>query len=79
METCNLFFIAFGGVLLSELLILLNIHRVIKVPEQETLRPGGEVKPRLNRLQIIRLAMAGSIVMILVVFYFLLSQEGCIG
>lgn len=78
MDNCQLYFVVFGLLLVSEMMLLLNIHRIIKLPEAETVRPGGEVKPGPSRLQIIRLAMAGSIVMIIVVFFFLLSQQGCL-
>ncbi len=78
MDNCTLYLMVLGLLVFSELMILLNIHRIVKPPENEMVNTGGEVKPGPSRLQFLRMAMGASIVMIVAVFLFLLSQEGCL-
>lgn len=79
MDNCSVYFIALGVVVFSELMVLLNVHRLVPSAEKETVMPGGQVKPGPSRVQFLRMAIGGSIVMVLAVFLFLLSQEGCLG
>lgn len=78
MDTCTLLYLVFGLVLFSEVIILLNIHRVVKVSDRERTTEGGEVKRGLNRLQLIRMAILSSIMMMVVIFGFVLNEQGCL-
>jgi hypothetical protein len=78
MDTCTVFFLAFGLFLFTELMLFLNLHRIVKVPEADLAMQGGEVQRGLNRLQIMRLAVGSSILIRGAVFAFLLMQEGCL-
>lgn len=77
MDTCTLLPIVGVIVVMAEIFLMLNIHRLVKEPSQQEVLPGGEVKPGLSRVQILRLAMAASIVMLVVIFAFILNTQGC--
>jgi hypothetical protein len=79
MDNCSVYFIALGVVVFSELMILLNVHRLVKPSEGDAVKQGGELKPGPSKVQFMRMALGASIVMIIAVFLFLLSQEGCLG
>ena len=77
MDTCSLYFAVFGFFLFTELMLFLNLHRFVKVPDADLAMQGGEVQQGLNRLQVMRLAVGSSILIMGAVFAFLLMQEGC--
>lgn len=78
-DTCTLYFVMLGALIFSEVTLLLNIHRFIRVPEPEMVQQGGEVKPGLNRVQVLRLAIGLALILMIGVFGYFLTQEGCLG
>jgi hypothetical protein len=78
MDTCTIFYVAFGTFLVSEVILLLNLHRLVRVPKKDLVMQGGKVQRGLNPLQMMRLALGISILVLCGVFVFLLKQEGCI-
>lgn len=77
-DTCTLYFVILGALIFSEVTLLLNIHRFIKVPERENVREGGEVAPGLNRVQVLRLVIGIALLVMIGVFGYFLTQEGCL-
>ncbi|MCW5963165.1 MAG: hypothetical protein KIT83_03925 [Bryobacterales bacterium] len=77
MDSCALLPIVGAIVVMTEVALMLNIHRVVKEPEQQNVLPGGEVKPGLSRVQILRFAIGSSIVMLVVIFAFVMNTQGC--
>jgi|GEM_PF-2736158 len=77
MNICQTYLIAAAFVVVTDLAILMNVHRLFPPDVKELVQHGGEVAKGLNKVQVIRLALMVSIVTIIGMFAFLMMQEGC--
>ncbi len=77
-DTCTLYFVMLGALIFSELTLLLNIHRFVKEPERERVQEGGEVARGLSRVQIMRIAIGFALILMIGMFGYFLTQEGCL-
>lgn len=78
-DNCTMFFAVFGATVFAEFLILLNIHRFVKIPEKDLVMSGGKVQSGLNRVQLLRVVLGISLIAMIGMFAFFLSQQGCLG
>lgn len=78
METCDLYLMVLGFVLVGDFVVFLLLPRLIKRPAHDPLASGGELRPQQNPLTILRASIILSMVVIAGVFFFLLSQNGCL-
>ncbi len=79
MDTCGIYLLALGFVLLGDLVILLNAHRIVTARPEDPLATGGEVKSQMNPLKVVRMAVGLSMFTVIGIFAFLLNQQGCLG
>lgn len=79
MDTCGIYLLALGFVLLGDLVILLNAHRIVTARPEDPLATGGEVKSQMNPLKVVRMAVGLSMSTVIGIFAFLLNQQGCLG
>lgn len=79
MNTCGIFYLALGMLILGDAVIFLNVHRLVKAPAEDAALPAGRTSPRERQIMVIRLAVAMSVLAALAVFGYLLSRQGCLG
>ncbi|MDZ7637003.1 MAG: hypothetical protein U5J83_01895 [Bryobacterales bacterium] len=79
MGTCEIYFLALGMIVLGDVAIMLNAHRFVKAPADDSLRhPEAGSSPRNRQLAIIRFAIGMSLVTVVGIFLYLLAQKGCL-
>ena len=79
MQTCGIYLLALGFVLLGDLVILLNAHRFVTAKPEGPLASGSEVKAQSNPLKVVRMAVGLSMFTAIGIFAFLLNRQGCLG
>jgi hypothetical protein len=79
METCDLYLLVLGLILVGDFTVFLLLPRLIKRPAPDPRASGAEVTPQQNPVVIVRAAIVLSMFIIAGVFVFLLSQNGCLG
>jgi hypothetical protein len=78
-DTCTLYFVMLGALIFSEVTLLLNIHRFIRVSEREMVEQSGKVVPGPNRVQVLRIAIGLALVGMIGIFGYFLTRDGCLG
>jgi hypothetical protein len=79
METCDLYLLVLGLILVGDFTVFLLLPRLIKRPTSDPRASGAEPTPQQNPVVIVRGAIVLSMFIIAGVFFFLLSQNGCLG
>jgi len=78
MDNCLLLMMVALAAVTAEILLLLNVHRFVKEPEADRVKQGGEVKSGMGRVQVLRLALGSSVLMLIVIFAVVLNGQGCL-
>lgn len=79
METCDLYLLVLGLILVGDFTVFLLLPRLIRRPIPDPSASGAELTPQQNPIVIVRVAIVLSMFIIGGVFFFLLSQNGCLG
>ncbi len=77
MSLCSIFYLAVGMLVLGDGVILLNAHRLVKAPTDDTSLSASVASLQQRQIVIVRIAVGVSIVAALAVFGYLLNRQGC--
>lgn len=64
-------------VVAADAAIYLNAHRFVRIPAEDEPKPGGRPSMRDRQIGMVRRAASISIIAVVVMFLYLLSQDGC--
>ncbi|MCZ2156359.1 MAG: hypothetical protein LC114_21060 [Bryobacterales bacterium] len=77
MNNCETYWFSMILVVVLDGAIFFNAHRFVRTAEEEDRLSGGRPSMRERQISMVRRAAGISIVAVVVMFFYLLSQQGC--